>query len=57
MTTGSFFGSSQSKMGVPRGNAPTVEPIVAVPIAIVSDTLMPARIADVASGSSRRAAA
>ena len=39
-------------MGVPRVKAPTVEPIVAVPMAIVTDTLIPARITGAAKGSS-----
>ena len=43
-TKGSLLAASPSKIGVPRVKAPTVEPIVAVPIAIVTDTLTPAMI-------------
>jgi len=52
ITNGNLLPASPSKIGVPRVRAPTVEPIVAVPIAIVTDTLTPARITGAASGRS-----
>jgi hypothetical protein len=44
--------ASPSKIGVPKVSAPTVEPIVAVPMAIVTDTRTPARMTGAASGNS-----
>ena len=45
---GNLSAANPSKIGVPRVKAPTVEPIVAVPIAILTDTCGPAKIAGAA---------
>ncbi len=52
MTKGSLSATKPSKIGVPKVNAPTVDPIVAVPMAIVTETRIPARMTGAARGSS-----
>src|SRR6266567_5658432 len=51
-TKGSLLATRPLKIGVPRVKAPTVEPMVAVPIAIVTETRTPARMTGAANGNS-----
>src|SRR5215475_4697205 len=52
MTKGSLSATRPLKIGVPSVKAPTVDPIVAVPIAIVTETRIPDRMTGAARGNS-----